>query len=68
MFDGDHVAFSHVVMPRIEQMMKAAITKLGGSTITYDAQESGFDQRLMGGLIRELQPLIDEDFYKHLDV
>ncbi|MGI0102190.1 MAG: hypothetical protein ACREA7_06300 [Nitrosotalea sp.] len=55
-------------MPRIEQMMKAAITKLGGSTITYDAQESGFDQRLMGGLIRELQPLIDEDFYKHLDV
>jgi len=66
--DGDHVAFSHVIVPRIEQMMRAVIKKRGGSAITYDSQESGFDQRLMGGLIRELQPLIDEDFYKHLDV
>jgi hypothetical protein len=55
-------------MPRIENEMKAILRKNGNTTIKYDPHDSGFDQMLMGGIVRELKQYLDENLHKYLEV
>lgn len=67
-YTGDYVAFCHIAMPRIEQELKSILKRNDRTATRYDAIDNGLDQKLMGGLVRDLKPYIDKNLHKYVEV
>lgn len=67
-FSKDFFGFCHTMMPRIEQEIRTLLKRFGGSTIAYDPKDIGFDQKVLGGIIKDLEPFLDKNLYKFLEV
>jgi len=67
-FSGDYLGFCHVIMPRIEQELRSILKASRGTTLSYDPKDIGFDQKVMGGLVRDLESSLDANLHKYVEV
>lgn len=65
---NDYIAFCHMIMPRIEQELRSILKASRGTTLSYDPKDIGFDQKVMGGLVRDLEASLDPNLHKFVEV
>lgn len=67
-FEGDYVSSVHIFIPQIEETLRTLLKNRGIDTSKYDAREQGLSEKLLGGLLDEARPFLDENFSEYLDV